>query len=515
MNPYRTGKLVLFQVEYNHNWYYFEIVFFLLIGVFGGLYGEYVVRFNLQVQRFRRKFLSQYGVQEAVVLALITAMISYFNRFMQLDMTKTLEELFQQCDGASDDDALCQSRMQWSMFTSLCLATGLRFFLVILSYGCKVPAGIFIPSMAVGATFGRSVGILIKALQSTFPSLFLFASCPADEPCIIPGTYAMLGAAAGLAGVTRITVAVVVIMFELTGALTYILPIMLVVSTSKLVADMFSKGGISDQSIKFNGYPFLNLDDHVRDMPVGEFVKSVPDVLYATGMPLHDVEAYLAKSTYRGFPVVQSESNYNLLGYIERHHLQYAISKAYAQGTLHSDTTCLFQPKSTEAYALTTAQIQSDPAVGTNLAPAIHLSEEEMEIEVGPLQLGDWVDPAPLIVQPQLDLEVVADMFKRLGPRVILVCQNGQLIGIVTVKDLLRHIAMNERVEADGPNMSNANDARGDTDFAVGTGELEQLLETSWTWLSSCMSRMPWVRRYVQASESVPLTTVTTLYENE
>ena len=105
MNPYRTGKLVLFQVEYNHNWYYFEIVFFLLIGVFGGLYGEYVVRFNLQVQRFRRKFLSQYGVQEAVVLALITAMISYFNRFMQLDMTKTLEELFQQCDGASDDDA--------------------------------------------------------------------------------------------------------------------------------------------------------------------------------------------------------------------------------------------------------------------------------------------------------------------------------------------------------------------------------------------------------------------------
>ena len=250
-------------------------------------------------------------------------------------------------------------------------------------------------------------------------------------------------------------------------------------------------------------------------MPVGEFVKSVPDVLYATGMPLHDVEAYLAKSTYRGFPVVQSESNYNLLGYIERHHLQYAISKAYAQGTLHSDTTCLFQPKSTEAYALTTAQIQSDPAVGTNLAPAVHLSEEEMEIEVGPLQLGDWVDPAPLIVQPQLDLEVVADMFKRLGPRVILVCQNGQLIGIVTVKDLLRHIAMNERVEADGHNMSSANDTRGDTDFAVGTGELEQLLETSWTWLCSCMSRMPWVRRYVQASEFVPLTTVTTLYENE
>ena len=79
--------------------------------------------------------------------------------------------------------------------------------------------------------------------------------CPNDAPCITPGTYAFLGAAACLrcvyvfalnvahpaanqylgerrriadlySGVTRLTVTVVVIMFELTGALTYILPVM-------------------------------------------------------------------------------------------------------------------------------------------------------------------------------------------------------------------------------------------------------------------------------------------------
>jgi chloride channel 3/4/5 len=49
------------------------------------------------------------------------------------------------------------------MVNSLLLATVLRIVLIVLSYGAKVPAGIFVPSMAVGATFGRMVGILVKA----------------------------------------------------------------------------------------------------------------------------------------------------------------------------------------------------------------------------------------------------------------------------------------------------------------------------------------------------------------
>ena len=107
--------------------------------------------------------------------------------------------------------------------------------------------------MAIGATFGRMVGILVKALYNTFPHWSLFSACQPDVPCITPGTYAFLGAAAALAGVTRITVAVVVIMFELTGALTYILPTMIVVGITKGVADWFSRGGIAEQMIKFSG----------------------------------------------------------------------------------------------------------------------------------------------------------------------------------------------------------------------------------------------------------------------
>lgn len=112
------------------------------------------------------------------------------------------------------------------MVFSLLFATVVRTFLVIISYGCKVPAGIFVPSMAIGASFGRMVGILVQALHEAYPKARFFVACEPDIPCITPGTYAFLGAAAALSGIMHITVSVVVIMFELTGALTYILPTM-------------------------------------------------------------------------------------------------------------------------------------------------------------------------------------------------------------------------------------------------------------------------------------------------
>jgi chloride channel 3/4/5 len=127
MNPFRTGKLVLFQVTYDRDWHFFEIIFFVVLGIFGvgflchlsptasilicawqGLYGAFVVKFNLQAAAFRRKYLSNHGLAEAVTLAIITAMIGYSNRFLRIDMTESMAILFRECDGGGDYDNLCQ-----------------------------------------------------------------------------------------------------------------------------------------------------------------------------------------------------------------------------------------------------------------------------------------------------------------------------------------------------------------------------------------------------------------------
>lgn len=488
MNPFRTGKLVLFQVSYDRDWHYFEIFFYVIIGIFGGLYGAFVIKYNLQVQKFRRENLASHGVSEAVILAAMTAMIGYWNMFLRIDMSESLEILFRECEGGGDYDNLCQSSAQWRMVNSLLLATVLRIALVILSYGCKVPAGIFVPSMAIGATFGRMIGILVKSLQTSYPHASFFSACQPDVPCITPGTYAFLGAAAALAGVTRITVAVVVIMFELTGALTYILPTMLVVMITKGIADWYAKGGIAEQTIKFQGYPFLDKDDHVFNLKVGDVMTKDAVVLYAGGMELFEVEKRLASGVYKGFPIVQDAQDRILLGYIGKTELRYAIGKArHARNSLSSKTMCYFTlnqseiiPNAPPTPALNTFDDEEElaaakarrrtPRENETLLSADDEEDGEDEEDDGldggddvllgtagggingegdhdEIELGRWVEQNPLQVQPTMPLEVVMDLFKKMGPRVILVTYLGKLTGLVTVKDLLKVIATQERAE--------------------------------------------------------------------
>jgi chloride channel 3/4/5 len=74
--------------------------------------------------------------------------------------------------------------------------------------------------------------MLTYGLAVVFHAVCVF-ECNSNAPSILSGLYAMVGAAAALGGVTRMTVSLVVIMFELTGGLTYILPLMVGVLVSK------------------------------------------------------------------------------------------------------------------------------------------------------------------------------------------------------------------------------------------------------------------------------------------
>ena len=98
----------MFQVSYDRDWHFFEVVFFILLGVFGGLYGEFVIKWNLRANMFRKKYLGQYAIAEATFLAAITAMICYSNMFLRIDMTESMEILFRECEGGVDYHGLCE-----------------------------------------------------------------------------------------------------------------------------------------------------------------------------------------------------------------------------------------------------------------------------------------------------------------------------------------------------------------------------------------------------------------------
>jgi len=84
------------------------------------------------------------------------------------------------------------------------------------------------------------------------------------------------------------------------------------------------------------------------------------------------------------------------------------------------------------------------------------------------VELWPWVNQTPMTVSPQLPLEIVMQLFKRMGPRVILVEDHGSLVGLVTVKDVLRFIAKEKPGAHDEPSW----DER---------GGLDGLLDEIWT----------------------------------
>ncbi|KAF2742259.1 putative voltage-gated chloride channel [Sporormia fimetaria CBS 119925] len=432
MNPFRTGQLVMFQVKYDRNWHFFEVLFYLIIGVFGGLYGAFVIKWNLRIQAFRKKYLTQYPIIESVTLAVFTAIICYPNMFLRLDMTESMEILFRECGGDHDYDGLCDSQNRARLIFSLCIATFLRTCLVIISYGCKVPAGIFVPSMAIGASFGRMIGIFVQSLQESFPSSAFFAACEPDGPCITPGTYAFLGAAAALSGIMHITVSVVVIMFELTGALTYILPTMIVVGVTKAVSERFGHGGIADRAIWFNGYPFLdNKEEHTFGVPVSQVMATKVVSLPATGLSIRSIECIMKENQFQGYPIVEDATSQTLIGYIGRTELGYAIDRAKRHQMAPSTAQVTFASfPSGPSVDLRTPSSSMPPVTFDTMPATSHPTN---------VDLHKFIDPTPLSVHPRLPLETVMEMFKKIGPRVILIEYRGRLTGLVTVKDCLKY----------------------------------------------------------------------------
>lgn len=98
------------------------------------------------------------------------------------------------------------------------------------------------------------------------------------QSAIEPGVYAMVGAIAMLSGFARMTVSIVVIMFELTGELTYVVPFMCAVLAAKQVGDMFTDSIYDEYSIIL-GYAMIEPSEDMRmELTIGDIAAGLPEV---------------------------------------------------------------------------------------------------------------------------------------------------------------------------------------------------------------------------------------------
>ena len=119
--------------------------------------------------------------------------------------TELVYKLFEECKPGSPS-TLCvldPSTQALPVIYALLVTLVVKAGLTIITFGIKVPAGIFIPTLGVGACAGRILGILVRWMQAnSAPDSGYFAFCHGDLDCVVAGLYAMVGAAATLSGVT-------------------------------------------------------------------------------------------------------------------------------------------------------------------------------------------------------------------------------------------------------------------------------------------------------------------------
>ncbi|XP_055708576.1 H(+)/Cl(-) exchange transporter 5 isoform X1 [Phlebotomus papatasi] len=444
INPFGNNHTVMFFVEYKQPWIFFELIPFVGLGIIGGVIGTIFIKANLKWCRFRKySRLGQYPVAEVLVITLITAIIAYPNPYTRMNMGELIFLLFKQC-GISNSDPLCDYNRNFTDVNSaieiaaagpgvyhaiwlLILTFIVKLVLTIFTFGIKVPCGLFIPSLCLGAIMGRIVGIGMEQLAYNYPKVWIFSGeCSTGENCITPGLYAMVGAAAVLGGVTRMTVSLVVIMFELTGGVLYIVPLMAAAMSAKWVGDALGRQGIYDAHISLNGYPFLDSKDEFAHTTLAADVmqpkrNETLSVITQDSMTVDDVETLLKETEHNGYPVVVSKENQYLVGFVVRKNLNLSIENA---------------------------KRMIDGICGQSLV--LFTSGNHVQtLGPPPLKMKKYLDMAPITVTDQTPMETVVDMFRKLGLRQTLVTHNGRLLGIITKKDVLRHI---KQMDNEDPN---------------------------------------------------------------
>ncbi|MGH0130806.1 UNVERIFIED_CONTAM: hypothetical protein FKN15_071473, partial [Acipenser sinensis] len=327
-----------------------ELPAFAVIGIASGFGGALFVYLNRKIVQFMRKqkTINKFLMKKRLLFpALVTLLITTltfppgFGQFMagQLTQKETLVTLFDNHtwakQGISEEFVHLTTSGAWkhpraNVFVTLvvfiimkvpeCLLTlsvSTAFWMSALATTIPVPCGAFMPVFVIGAAFGRLVG---ESMAAWFPD-----GIHADGNVyrIVPGGYAVVGAAA-LAGAVTHTVSTAVIVFELTGQISHILPVMIAVIMANAVAQSLQPS-LYDSIIRIKKLPYLpelgwghheKYNIRVEDIMVREVHYVTLNCCYRD---LHDV---LQIGNLKTLALVESAESMILLGSIERSQVQ-------------------------------------------------------------------------------------------------------------------------------------------------------------------------------------------------
>ncbi|XP_066530900.1 chloride channel protein 1a [Hoplias malabaricus] len=313
-----------------------ELPAFAIIGISCGFLGAFFVYFNRQVVLFMRRpnaltrFLTKHRLIFPGVVTFVITTLTFppgFGQFMagELMPREAINSLFDNFTwtkiwGSPAPPGLGKSSAWFhpdvNVFIILLLFFVMKFWMSAVSTTMPIPSGAFMPVFVLGASFGRIVGEIMAAL---FPHGILFDGILYR---IIPGGYAVIGAAA-LTGAVTHTVSTAVICFELTGQISHILPMMVAVILANMVAQGLQPS-LYDSIIQVKKLPYLPELGFGHISQYNIFVEDimVRKVKFLCSQSTYRELLYILESTsLKTIPLVDSKESMILLGSIDRSEL--------------------------------------------------------------------------------------------------------------------------------------------------------------------------------------------------
>nr|XP_046252732.1 chloride transport protein 6 [Scatophagus argus] len=306
-----------------HLWTAVDLAFFVMMGVVGGLLGALFNCLNKSLAKYRIRHVHPKAkfirVLESLLVAMVTTVVIFMASMLLGEcrelssptihnitlsssdgINSTIRQFF--CTNKTYNDmatllfnpqevAIHQLFHQDGTFSPVTLSVFflLYFLLACWTYGVFVPSGLFVPSLLCGAAFGRLVANILKVELGMD---------------IYSGTFALIGAAAFLGGVVRMTISLTVILIESTNEITYGLPIMITLMVAKWTGDFFNQG-IYDIHIQLKGVPLLEWETEIEMDKLTASDIMEPNLTYVyPHTRVQSLVSILRTTVYHAFPVV-------------------------------------------------------------------------------------------------------------------------------------------------------------------------------------------------------------------
>ncbi|TGD88375.1 chloride channel protein [Mycolicibacterium sp. CH28] len=164
-----------------------------------------------------------------------------------------------------------------------------------LTIGIGGSGGVFAPTLFIGAMAGTAFGMIAHGL---FPGVTESA-----------GAYGLIGMGAALGGATGAPITAVIILFELTGEYSIILPLMAAVVMAAGTGHLLSKKTIYTAKLWRRGVDLDAPTSEHRDFTAADIAIPTPEPLNEHAS-LDDAAAALAESPFGMLPVIGADGRY-------------------------------------------------------------------------------------------------------------------------------------------------------------------------------------------------------------